>query len=261
LTATDKPEEKAGCLPNTGMLFGATARVAAVSAARRLVSARQRGEWRGRRTGAGRLGTLGQEVLDLSEKRIVLATKNPGKVREFRALLEGHGIEVVGLDPHAPEVAETGTTFEENALIKARAAVAATGLPALAEDAGICVDALGGEPGVRSARWVPGSDEDRLRDLLARMEGVPADRRGARYVSVIAVVLPSGRWELFRGEWEGRLAEAPRGTGGFGYDPIFELPDGRTVAELSLEEKNAMSHRSQSLAKCLKRLPALLEEE
>ncbi|MBP2019131.1 XTP/dITP diphosphohydrolase [Symbiobacterium terraclitae] len=196
----------------------------------------------------------------MSDRRLVLASKNPGKLREFRDLLAGRSIEVIGLDPDAPEVAETGTTFEQNALIKARAAAAATGLPALAEDSGIVVDALGGEPGVRSARWVPGSDEDRLRALLARMEGVPAELRTARYVSVIAVVLPSGREELFRGEWEGRLTEAPRGTGGFGYDPIFELPDGRTAAELTLQEKNAVSHRARALARCLERLPALLEE-
>lgn len=197
----------------------------------------------------------------LSAKRLVLASKNEGKLREFRSLLKGAGIdiEVIGLGPDAPEVDETGTTFEENALIKARAAVARTGLPVLAEDSGIAVDALGGEPGVHSARWVPGSDEDRVHALLARMEGVPAGRRTARYVSVIAVVLPDGREELFRGELEGRLAEAPRGTGGFGYDPIFEVEDGRTVAEMTLEEKNAISHRSRALARCLRRLPALLE--
>lgn len=195
----------------------------------------------------------------MSDRRLVLASKNPGKLREFRDLLAGRSIDVIGLDPDAPEVAETGTTFEQNALIKARAAVAATGLPALAEDSGIMVDALGGEPGVRSARWVPGSDEDRLRALLARMEGVPAELRTARYVSVIAVVLPSGRAEVFRGEWEGRLTDAPRGTGGFGYDPIFALSDGRTAAELTLHEKNAVSHRARALARCLERLPALLE--
>lgn len=199
--------------------------------------------------------------MSLSGRRLVLATKNPGKIREFRSLLAGAGIEVIGLDPDAPEIRETGSTFEENALIKARAACARTGLPALAEDSGIVVDALGGEPGVHSARWVPGSDEDRVLALLARMAGVPAERRTCRYVSVIAVVLPSGREELFRGELEGRLAEAPRGTGGFGYDPIFEVADGRTVAEMTLEEKNAISHRSRALARCLERLPALLRGE
>lgn len=198
--------------------------------------------------------------MHVAGKRLVLASKNEGKLREFRSLLAGAGIEIIGLGLDAPEVPETGQTFEENALIKARAAAAFTGLPALAEDSGIAVDALGGEPGVHSARWVPGTDEDRLHALLARMVGVPAERRTARYVSVIAVVLPSGREELFRGELEGRLTEAPRGTGGFGYDPIFEVEGGRTVAEMTLEEKNAISHRSRALAKCMERLPALLEE-
>ncbi len=198
--------------------------------------------------------------MHVAGKRLVLASKNEGKLREFRSLLAGAGIEIIGLGPDAPEVPETGQTFEENALIKARVAAAFTGLPALAEDSGIAVDALGGEPGVHSARWVPGTDEDRLHALLARMVGVPAERRTARYVSVIAVVLPSGREELFRGELEGRLTEAPRGTGGFGYDPIFEVEGGRTVAEMTLEEKNAISHRSRALAKCMERLPALLEE-
>ena len=191
-------------------------------------------------------------------KRLVLASKNPGKLRELRALFGGRGVEVIGLDPAAPDVEETGRTFEENALIKARAASAATGLPALGEDSGIAIDALGGEPGVRSARWVPGSDEDRVNALLARMDGLAKAQRTGRYVSVIAIVTPEGREELFRGEMEGWITEAPRGTGGFGYDPVFELEDGRTVAEISMEEKNRISHRSRALAKCLERLDDLL---
>ncbi|MFZ5823553.1 MAG: RdgB/HAM1 family non-canonical purine NTP pyrophosphatase [Bacillota bacterium] len=192
-------------------------------------------------------------------RRLVLASRNPGKIRELQALLAAKEIEVVGLDPSAPDVEETGSSFEENALLKARAACAATGLPALGEDSGLAVDALGGEPGIHSARWVAGTDADRMYALLDRMEVVPDDQRAGRYVSVIAVVTPSGREELFRGELEGRIARAPRGTGGFGYDPIFELPNGKTTAEISMEEKNAISHRARALAKCLERLERLLE--
>jgi XTP/dITP diphosphohydrolase len=190
---------------------------------------------------------------------LVLASKNPGKIREFQALLSGTGIGVIGLPEDYPDVEETGTTFEANALMKARAACAATGLPALGEDSGLAVDALGGEPGVHSARWVPGSDSDRLFALLRRMEGVPDGQRAGRYVSVIAIVTPWGREELFRGELEGAIGRAPRGDGGFGYDPVFVLPGGRTTAEISMAEKNAISHRGKALTKVLARLPELLE--
>lgn len=176
----------------------------------------------------------------------------------MRALLDESGIEVVGLSPDTPDVEETGTTFEENALIKARAASAALGLPALGEDSGLEVDELGGEPGVRSARWVPGSDADRMYALLDRMCDLPPGRRSGRYVSCIALVTPDGREVLFRGELEGRIALAPRGSGGFGYDPVFELEDGRTTAELSMEEKNRISHRSRALAKAMIVLPGML---
>jgi XTP/dITP diphosphohydrolase len=194
----------------------------------------------------------------MSNKRLVLASKNPGKLRELQALLAGSGIEVVGLDPASPDVDETGTTFEENALIKARAACAATGLPALGEDSGIAVDALGGEPGVHSARWVPGSDLDRLNALLKRMEPIPDGQRSGRYVSTIAIVTPDGREQVVRGELEGTIAREPHGTGGFGYDPIFVLENGKTTAEITMEEKNAISHRSRALAKVMKLLPELL---
>jgi XTP/dITP diphosphohydrolase len=195
----------------------------------------------------------------MSPQRLVLASKNPGKIRELQAMLQGLGIEVIGLDPGAPEVDETGTTFEENALIKARAACAATGLPALGEDSGLVVDALNGEPGVRSARWVPGSDADRVHALLRRMEGVPDEERSARYVSCIAIVLPDGRETVVRGELEGTIGHEPRGTGGFGYDPIFVLPSGQTTAEITMAEKNAISHRGRALAKLMAVLPRLLE--
>jgi len=190
--------------------------------------------------------------------RLVLATRNPGKVAEFRALLEPAGVEVLGLDPRIPEVEEDGATFAENALKKALTYARATGLPVLADDSGLEVDALGGRHGVHSARWVPGTDADRNRALLRELEGVPPERRTARYVCVVALADPAGRHRLFRGTLEGRIALAPRGTGGFGYDPIMELPDGRTVAELDLAEKNRISHRQAALRQALAALPSFL---
>lgn len=194
----------------------------------------------------------------MSNIRLVLASKNPGKIRELQALMAGSGIEVVGLDPAAPDVEETGTTFEENALLKARAACAATGLPALGEDSGLAVDALGGEPGIHSARWVPGSDADRMYALLKRMEAIPDGQRGGQYVSTIAIVTPDGRERVVRGELAGRIGREPRGAGGFGYDPVFVLESGRTTAEITMEEKNAISHRGRALAKAMGILQELL---
>lgn len=191
---------------------------------------------------------------------LVLASQNKKKLRELQQLMTGTGIEVESLPADAPEVEETGTTFEENALIKARAGVALTGKPALADDSGLVVDALGGEPGVRSARWVPGTDEDRFRTLLARLESVPESQRTARFVSVIAVVTPDGREEIVRGECEGRIGTAPSGAGGFGYDPVFYFVDGRSMSDISAEEKNRISHRARALALIIPRLPALLEK-
>lgn len=175
----------------------------------------------------------------------------------MQSLLQARGIEVLGLDafPDVPEVEEDGATFEANALKKARAYAAVTGRPVLAEDSGLAVDALGGAPGVHSARWVPGTDQDRNAALLARLEGVPDAARTARYVSVIALRAPDGRERVFRGALEGRIARAPRGSGGFGYDPIFLLPDGRTAAELTRDEKNAISHRGQALRQALAAIP------
>jgi XTP/dITP diphosphohydrolase len=192
-------------------------------------------------------------------KKVVLASQNKKKLRELQQLMEGTGIEVQSLPPDAPEVEETGDTFEANALLKARAAVALTGLPALADDSGLVVDALNGEPGVRSARWVPGTDVDRYQTLLTRMAGVPAAQRTARFVSVIAMVTPDGREELVQGECEGYIGTEPVGSGGFGYDPVFYFPDGRSMAELSAEEKNRISHRARALALAIPRLHALLE--
>ncbi len=196
--------------------------------------------------------------------RIVLATHNPHKVAEFAQIVrdERPDIEVVGYD--GPEPVEDGVTFTENALIKARAACAHTGLAALADDSGICVDALGGAPGAFSAYWA-GHQKDAVANvtlLLDQLSDIADPRRSAQFVSVIALVLPGGEEYVVEGVWPGRLATAPAGAGGFGYDPIF-IPDGqgehaRTVAEWSAEEKNAASHRGRAfreLSPLLARVP------
>lgn len=185
-------------------------------------------------------------------RRIVLATGNRGKAREFAAML-GPDWEIclqseLGVKP----VAETGDSFAANALIKARHAAAATGLPALADDSGLEVDALDGAPGVLSARYAGAAagDADNLRLLLERMAAVPADRRTARFRCVLAYVRGAEDPAplLAEGSWEGRIATAARGAAGFGYDPIFEDgASGLTAAELPAERKNALSHRGQAL--------------
>lgn len=185
-------------------------------------------------------------------RRIVLATGNRGKAREFAAML-GPDWEIclqseLGVKP----VAETGDSFAANALIKARHAAAATGLPALADDSGLEVDALDGAPGVLSARYAgeAAGDADNLRLLLERMAAVPADRRTARFRCVLAYVRGAEDPAplLVEGSWEGRIATAARGAAGFGYDPVFEDgASGLTAAELPAERKNALSHRGQAL--------------
>jgi XTP/dITP diphosphohydrolase len=179
--------------------------------------------------------------------RVVLATRNAGKVAELRRILEG--IDLVGLDefPDAPEVAETGETFAENALLKAGAIAAHTGLPAIADDSGLCVDALGGAPGVRSARWAgePCDDTANLELVLRQVAGA-TDRR-AHFACAAAVVVPEVGERVVEGRVDGTLVEAPRGTNGFGYDPVF-VPDGetRTTAEMPPDEKDAISHRGRA---------------
>jgi XTP/dITP diphosphohydrolase len=185
--------------------------------------------------------------------RAVLASANPGKLRELGSLLEPYGLELL---PQAAlgigSVPESGATFLENALLKARHACAAAQLPALADDSGIEVDALGGRPGVRSARYAGegASDAENLARLLEELEGVPEPRRTARYRCVVVWVRTADDPAPLTGSgtWEGRIALAPRGSGGFGYDPAF-VPAGeeRTAAELSAEEKNRVSHRAQAL--------------
>ena len=152
----------------------------------------------------------------------------------------------------APEVVEDGSTYEENALKKARSAAAFTGKPSLADDTGLEVEALDGRPGIHAARFAGEqcSFQDNITKLLTLLKGVPRERRGARFVCVLAFVAPDGREELVHGELEGRITEAPAGIGGFGYDPVF-VPDGntRTFAEMTLEEKNKISHRKKAADK------------
>ena len=183
--------------------------------------------------------------------KVVLASHNQKKMVEMKAILSQMGVEVlsqadVGVDLE-PE--ETGTTFEENARIKARAVMEATGLPAIADDSGLMVDALGGDPGVYSARYGgPGLDDTgRWQLLLKNMAG--ENNRACKFVSVICCAFPDGGEVMARGECPGILAQGPSGDGGFGYDPIFYLPQlGKTMAQLTPEEKNQISHRARALA-------------
>lgn len=181
--------------------------------------------------------------------RILLASRNPGKVREVQALLPST-VEVVPVSayPDVPEVEETGDTFEANAALKAESVSRHTGLPALADDSGLVVDALDGEPGVRSARFAGGTATDAQNNalLLERMEG--RTDRAARFVCVLAWARPGVPTRYFRGETEGVLLTEPRGENGFGYDPLFFSPDlGKSFAEASGEEKGAISHRGRAL--------------
>ncbi|MFC0315889.1 RdgB/HAM1 family non-canonical purine NTP pyrophosphatase [Gordonia phosphorivorans] len=199
--------------------------------------------------------------------KVLLASNNAKKLAELRRVVESAGIvglQVVGLGdvPAYPEPVEDGASFEENALIKARAGVAATGLPTLADDSGLAVDALNGMPGVLSARWSGGKgDEANNELLLAQLRDVPTARRGAAFVSVCALVQPGGEDAVARGEWRGRLLTAPRGANGFGYDPLFvsddEVAAGRTSAELTAAEKDSLSHRGRALAKLVPALRSL----
>lgn len=183
--------------------------------------------------------------------QLVLASRNQGKLRELEALLGAMGVQVllesqVGLDL---EVEETGTTFEENSLIKARAVMEASGLPAIADDSGLEVDALGGAPGVYSARYGGlDSDEARTAFLLRNLEPVADGGRTARFVSVVTACFPDGRILQARGTCEGVITRAPLGDGGFGYDPVFLVPSsGRTFAQMAPDEKNRLSHRAAAL--------------
>ena len=194
--------------------------------------------------------------------KVLLATRNAGKLSELRRMLADGPFEVLGLAdvPEFPEAPETGATFAENALAKAQDAAAATGLPSVADDSGLAVDALNGMPGVLSARWCGrhGDDLANLELLLGQLADVPDERRGAAFVCAAALVVPGGPGTVVHGEWPGRIVRAPRGTNGFGYDPIF-VPDGaeRTSAELGPAEKDAASHRGRAMRALLPHLHAL----
>lgn len=197
-------------------------------------------------------------------QKLLIATNNPGKLDEYRELLADLPIEVTrpaaeGLDL---SVAETGSTFEENAVLKAREFCAASGLPTLADDSGLEVMALDGRPGIHSSRYAgpAASDADRYRKLLDELEGVPWERRQARFRCVIAIATPLGALDTVAGRLMGRIAFEPRGQHGFGYDPVFYLPDrGVTLAELPDDVKNRISHRADAARKARPLLRRMLD--
>lgn len=192
-------------------------------------------------------------LLDESVNEIVLATRNPDKGRELGILLGGLGIRIRTLAdfPSAPEVVEDGTTCEANAIKKAREIAQATRVPAVADDTGLEVDELGGRPGVYAARYAGehATYEDNCRKLLLELAGVPGSKRTARFLTVAAIAFPSGDVHVTQGSLEGLIAEQPLGDRGFGYDPVFLVPEfNRTLAQLTAEEKNRVSHRARAFA-------------
>ena len=190
--------------------------------------------------------------------RFILASNNPKKLRELTAILAGH--ETVSLSQAGLDIDpdETGMTFEENALIKARAVCAASGQAAIADDSGLVVDALDGAPGVRSARYCEGTDADRTAFLLRNLREVPGEQRTARFVSAVAAVFPGGREITVRGQCHGIILREPRGENGFGYDPVFFVPEENgTFAEITQETKNRISHRGKALQKLKEQLEGI----
>lgn len=198
--------------------------------------------------------------------KLFVATGNPGKKREFRELLSSLDTDVLFPSDLGIEidVKETGSTYADNAVIKVRAYATAHGrddLITLADDSGLEVDALDGAPGVRSARYTPGSDTDRLQTLLSHLEGVPPDERSARFRCVVAIITPEGALHTAEGICEGVIATAPQGDGGFGYDPVFYIPEwGLTMAQLPEALKNEISHRARAVQAALPILRRLLSK-
>jgi XTP/dITP diphosphohydrolase len=197
--------------------------------------------------------------------RVVLASRNVAKLTELRRILAqaAPGVDIVGLGDVPPyaEPAETEATFEGNALLKARAAAKATGLPAIADDSGLCVDALNGMPGVLSARWAGVAKDDAANNalLLEQLADVPDERRGAEFRCAVALCLPDGRHDVTFGSLRGSIIREPRGRGGFGYDVLFVADgDTRTTAQLAAEEKDAVSHRGRALRALAPRVAAML---
>jgi XTP/dITP diphosphohydrolase len=202
---------------------------------------------------------------------LVMATRNPGKVRELAAILQGSGVHLLSLAdfPELPEIPEEGDTFADNAATKAMAVARLTGHAALADDSGLMVDALGGAPGVFSARYAqdrtaprPPTDADNWGKLLDELKNVPPGARGAHFVCELALATPDGRLLTARGECAGVIALSPQGDTGFGYDPVFWVPEyGATMAQLGPEIKNTISHRAQALAAFKTLLQAWLQEQ
>lgn len=206
--------------------------------------------------GKGKVGDEGVSrhwQLATHNPQLLIATNNEGKLREYRELLGGLPLSLITPAEMGIKlrVEETGRIYEENAILKATAYARASGLLTVADDSGLEVDALNGEPGIFSARYGGlNTDEERYRLLLRKLKGVPWEKRTARFRCVIALAWPSGKVVTFEGVCEGVIAFEPRGTHGFGYDPVFYLPNlGRTMAELSPEEKNRISHRARAAAK------------
>ncbi len=192
--------------------------------------------------------------------KIIFATGNKGKIAEIREIMEGYEVLTMREAGADREIDENGSTFEENALIKARAVWEVTGGLVMADDSGLEVDALGGEPGVYSARYL-GRDtsfDDKMDDILRRLEGLPVDERSARFVCALAVIMPDGSSFVERGTMEGYIGFEKAGDKGFGYDPIVVIPEyGLTVAQLSTEQKNAISHRGKALRNAKDRLKSV----
>ena len=198
--------------------------------------------------------------MDSSPFEIVIASKNLGKIAEFKRILQEVGISII-TDIEFPDVDESGSTFEENALLKAHAISRYTNLPALADDSGLAVDYLNGAPGIFSARWsgVHGDDGANIKRLLEDLNGVALENRRAKFIAVLALVRPDGEELLVRGELRGKIRNQPVGVNGFGYDPIFEPENSnRTLGEMSAAEKDAISHRSKALTELTPRIRPFL---
>ncbi|MBK9741231.1 MAG: RdgB/HAM1 family non-canonical purine NTP pyrophosphatase [Actinobacteria bacterium] len=198
--------------------------------------------------------------------QVVLASKNRHKLQELHRILESHGldVELLGADafPDLPDIAETESSFAGNALLKAREIARITGLPAIADDSGLCINALNGMPGIFSARWSGnhGDDAGNVALVLAQIDDVPDARRGAAFHCAAAIALPDGTERVVEGTVEGAIIREPRGTGGFGYDPIFiPLGKSRTLAEIPASEKDAISHRGRALEALAPVIAALLD--
>lgn len=186
-------------------------------------------------------------------EKLIIATRNKGKIKEIREILKDIPVDLVSLDDAGlkKDIPETGKTFEENAILKAKTVGEKTKILTLAEDSGLEVDALNGKPGIYSARYIEGTDKDRYKKVLEELKDVPKERRTARFKAIVALFYPkTKKIDIFEGVSEGYIAEGPKGTNGFGYDPIFYNKElGKTFAEASLKEKNRVSHRAQALQK------------